>query len=72
MRSSFIHNVKEAGYMKHRGAVMMHLLPDQHTQLWRGLHRDKFDDVSLILSFSYLSFIVINLVFVFNVLSLMS
>jgi len=44
VRSSFIHNVKEAGYMKHRGAVMMHLLPDQHTQLWRGLHRDKFDD----------------------------
>ena len=45
VRSSFINNVKEAGYMKHRGAVMQHLLPDQHTQLWRGVHRDKFDDV---------------------------
>ena len=37
--------------MKHRGAVMMHLLPDQHTQLWRGLHRDKFDDVSVLDNF---------------------
>lgn len=44
VRSSFIHNVKEAGYLKHRGAVMQHLLPDQHSQLWRGIHRDKFDD----------------------------
>ena len=45
VKSNFIHMVKEAGYLKHRGTVMNNLRPDQHSQLWRGLSRDKFDDV---------------------------
>jgi autophagy-related protein 5 len=43
IESIFISTIKEAGILKHRGAVMDSLQKKDHNQLWLGLQNDKFD-----------------------------
>lgn len=43
IESNFMSTIKEADFLKHKGAVMRNLVKKECNQLWSGLVNDKFD-----------------------------